>query len=387
MSRKARPFLLALLTVLPLANAVAAEPAGTATLELEIVHADGDPVYSGRVFAAAVGPDGRGRWPVASAERPSSPGLFVLGSAPAGKVRIEVRVPGHAPFQRDLRVVTDPHRERIVLGPPATGEVELQFVDTEGRPVPGVTAFLDLPQTLAGAFYPRSGGQVEPGGIRWARVPVGTYTVHHTLPGGYATVEPELPVVEVTPEGRKLDVVFRRIDGRPVTGRVIRAGTGEGIAGARLSVRAQGATFEAEADERGLFAFERLPPGEHEVRFLGVGVMPAQRTARVPEDDQIWIFELPSGVELTGRLQLAPGVAATGPWRVDVVGRDVVAMGRVHDDLTFRLYEKLAPGTWCLEVISRGGEAAGWKMLELPENAGEVQVDLEIRPGRRRCPR
>lgn len=62
-------------------------------------------------------------------------------------------------------------------------------------------------------------------------------------------------------------------------------------------------------------------------------------------------------------------------------------LGRVHDDLTFRLYEKLAPGTWCLEVISRGGEAAGWKMLELPENAGEVQVDLEIRPGRRRCPR
>ncbi|MGD2115448.1 MAG: carboxypeptidase-like regulatory domain-containing protein [Acidobacteriota bacterium] len=353
---------------------------------------------SARLVVAVVDPDGRG---IEGAEiriellgeaeafggtrvvqRTDPRGRHEEESLTPGETEIEVLAPGYEHRRRVVDLEAGAvHRERFELAPVPSAPVELRIEDADGRTVAGAAAhFATSPRSPGGTYL--SARSDERGRIAWPRIPHGRYEISIQPPEGFVAERPPSLQIEVRGETVEREVVLRRPPGRAVEGKVLGA-DGEGLPGAVVHVSvARG--VEARTDAEGRFRFAHLPYGEHAVflRVRGVAGIPS-RTGRVGRDPEPWLFHVPDGVEVSGRLlvppELDPGGEPAGEWRISARREDGSgsASGWLDGDLTYRT-PPLAPGTWALEATD--GRAEGRSVVEIDRGDGPVHRDLAVEP-------
>lgn len=226
--------------------------------------------------------EGRGTWSAEPARSDAATGAFELAAVPAGKVSLDLIVPGRVRLSG--RSVGTPTDEVIVIrvgdaAPLVTGQV----TNLAGSAVPGATVSLSI-QDASAPGAPAEGLYARYVGVADAD---GRYTIHGAHGGrltqaevvapGYLYASQQPPLAPWTglelAAGKPASLDFVLYQGGVLTGRVVERGSAAPLAGATLRVMPSAvdgritrpSNLTATSDAQGRFRVEGLPVGRNVV--------------------------------------------------------------------------------------------------------------------------
>lgn len=376
------------------------------SLELRVVDERGEPVEGPSVLATST--DGLHALAFAR-ERAGEPGVLDL-AAPSESFLLGASAPGHeevrlGPFGAEreeaieVRLVSVPEVTGVVLagGEPVAGAKVVALARVDDRTeVDGLTALYGpraRVRTVSGAG----------GAFALTVRDAGTYVIQAEA-DGHAVAE--LGPFDIDPAAGLEGLTFDMGQGGAVEGQII-VPAGEPLAGRIVAVnRGDGRARTQRTGADGAFRFEGLTPGPWEVLLHDREMTPSStetqstpgtpgelRTDVVVREGETVRFDLDltddgaSGVEVRG--QLAVNGLAPGPWRAELVGRELSA--RVFEDREGPQRTTVAPdGSFTLRAPSAGrwrllltsASEAGlpvmvFRELEIGVDGADVALDLD----------
>ncbi len=344
------------------------------TLEVRVLNAEGEPVPDARVFVQPLEP----RTP--EDDRLAAFSQFHLRGPDrtdvAGRCRLTVQRPGvyevsaskQGPPAR-TQVTVRPGSNAVEIRLPAGAEVSGRVVDEKGSAVPHAVVSLQ-----AEGFEQSTWSGVD-GAFVFSETPEGEYRLKALLE---SLTSEELTVAVAGQPVRGLELrLDRQLPGATLTGRILGLSREE-VSGLMVIARRPGekpVAIQVNGEET--YRFEKLPPGQWQIRARTFDGRSAQGTVEIPPGVPAVELDLEfSGLTLTGRV-LVDGAPLSGAG-IAFHQKEAFRSGtQTAYDGTFRL-RNVPPGPMTLIIDGPGG-LNGVRRLTLTESQ-DIKIEAHHEP-------